>query len=219
MWFYSTAKPIWCLAATAGAALPLFLPFPSSPCYQHLSSPILQRAPLARKYFLFFFKYRLPFYSFHPSKSRLGGGWEGLGKTGRRRGFGRELACIINIIFSISSGLRPWGCLGNCIHAAIPLQQEPGRKARCNAFPAVCPRFPRPPAVAAEGLFTVLHTCRFRNKERSVKVFCRDSPTLWFFPLRSRLFLVCLLASEITSLSALDDFHNIYCDSGFQRSG
>lgn len=62
-------------------------------------------------------------------------------------------------------------------------------------------------------------TCRFRNKEGSVKVFCRGSPTLWFFPLCNRLFLVCLLALEITSLSALDDFHNIHCDSEFQCSG
>lgn len=47
----------------------------------------------------------------------------------------------------------------------------------------------------------------------------QGSPLLRSFPLCSRLFLVGLLASEITSLLVLDHFHNVHCDAEFQRAG
>lgn len=212
--FYNTAKTVGCLDAIAGTALPIIPSFLSSPCTSIYWVPSC--APLARKYIYSFLKYSfllvLP-----PLKlarcwvrgARQDGEWKWQllgaaspqGAAASPQGHSCEAA---------------WGTQSNPF--AVQIQEESRLQRLSNilaaSFSATC-------HLSSDhwGAVCSAPTCRFRSKEWSVKVFCRDSPTLQFFALCNRLSLVCLLASEINSLSALDDFHNIHCDSEFQCSG
>lgn len=141
---------------------------------------------------------------------------QGVGEKGQA-GWGVEVAASGNWLAAASpqghSCEAAWGTQSHPF--AVQIQEESRLQRLFNilaaSFSATCSD--------RWGTVCSAPTCGFRNKEWSVKVFCRDSPTLQFFPLCNRLFLVCSLASEITSLSALDDFHNIHYDSEFQCSG
>lgn len=90
------------------------------------------------------------------------------------------------------------------------------RQAGCDAFSRTCLHPPQPPARPTRVCSSCSTPVGLGAKSQAL---LQGSPLLRSFPLCSRLFLVGLLASEITSLLVLDHFHNVHCDAEFQCAG
>lgn len=120
-----------------------------------------------------FLKHRFSSLLFSPSQGWLRGGWQRSGRAESGRGW--ELACSC----SISSGLQP----GDPQSLSHPFAVWAWEESWMQCLSHSLAHLPQQPVPVAEGLFVVFHTCRFKSKEWSTKIICRDSPTLWFFPL------------------------------------
>lgn len=164
--FYNITKTNGCLDAISGTALPLFPSLPSSPytsIYQVPSCTLL-----ARKYMYF----KNIFLLFLPSL-KLARGWV--------RGTRQDGEWKWQLLGAGLQAASPQGysCEGGCMRNPEPslCSADPGGKLAATPFQHLAASFS---ATCSDHWGTVFSapTCRFRNKEWSVKVFCRHSPTL-----------------------------------------